>query len=111
MSGMTEGEKACGEKREKEKVRRKNLGVNGRRIFLPLRLTPYDIFPSYLLSVPDNIDVVGVKQSLHVAGTNKLDLGVRGNVGREVQGLGDLAGVGAVHVIGLKGGPRCSPVV
>jgi hypothetical protein len=46
MSGMTEGEKACGVKREKEKVGREKLGVKGKRIFLPLRLTPYDTFPS-----------------------------------------------------------------
>jgi len=46
MSGMTEGEKACGVKREKEKVGREKLGVKGKRIFLPLRLTPYGTFPS-----------------------------------------------------------------
>ena len=68
-------------------------------------------FAPSLLSVPGDLEVVSIIQALHVAGPNKANLGVRRKVGGEIKGLGDLAGVAAIHVIGLKGRPRCSAIV
>ena len=69
------------------------------------------LFPPYLLGVPGNIDVVSVKQAIQIAGSNKSNMGGGGNIGREIKGLWNLAGVAAVHVIGLQGGPRWAAIV
>ena len=80
------------------------------------RLTIYPspitaLFPLTGYQLEGDPDVIRIKQAIHVAGTKKPNMGGGGNVGSEIKGLWNLAGVAAVHVIGLQGGPRWAAIV
>ena len=120
MSGMTEGEKACGVKREQEKVRSKLKAVkrqasNDSEIVL---LTLHDsssfilllTFHSSLVLVPGDLDVVRIKQALKIVKSPKSNLGVCGDVWCEIKCFRNLAGISPIHDVGLKNSPRRSAI-
>ena len=73
-------------------------------------LTPnYFLLTGYQLE--GDLDVIRIKQPIHVAGTKKPNMGGGGNVGSDIEGLWNLAGVGAVYEISLQGYPRWSAIV
>jgi hypothetical protein len=95
------GKSAKGKVRSKMKKNFSSFTPHPLRHFSPL--TGYE-----LVGDPD---VVRIKQALCAAGSNKSNMGGGGNVGSEIKGLWNLAGVAAVQVISLQGGPRWSAIV
>ena len=94
-------------KSEKGKVRskrKKNFSP-----FTPHPLRHFSLLTGYQL-VGDP-DAIRIKQAIHAGDSTKSNMGGGGNVGSEIKGLWNLAGVAAVHVIGLQGGPRWAAIV